>query len=200
MAATPAPTAPSSRVPARGWSAAATARPRSSAGAAAIEDRKRRARRRGHGRGDGPRAGQCATANQLPRGRLEVPERLHPRAPHESRRPRARYYMSVHAAEPALDWSLAPPVPARSPGARAVVLRSVSFTSDALSPPAGLRVPVVPRMPTRPAPADVPFLPPRPFAVVVPGTRAGTTGSSRTSTARVCRVWTTPPKLGSRRI
>ena len=49
----------------------------------------------------------------------------------------ARYYMSVHAAEPALDWSLAPPVPARSPEAR------VRSFSDALpaSPNAGSRVP-----------------------------------------------------------
>ena len=52
--------------------------------------------------------------------------------------PAARYYMSVHAAEPALDWSLAPPVPARSPEAR------VRSFSDALpaSPNAGSRVPV----------------------------------------------------------
>ena len=46
--------------------------------------------------------------------------------------------MSVHSAEPALDWSLAPPVPAQSPEAR---VRSFSGALPA-SPNAGLRVPV----------------------------------------------------------
>ena len=57
--------------------------------------------------------------------------------------PAARYYMSVHAAEPALDWSLAPPVPARSPEARVRSFsESLSPAAVARSPPAGLRVPV----------------------------------------------------------
>ena len=55
----------------------------------------------------------------------------------------ARYYMSVHAAEPALDWSLAPPVPARSPEARVRSFsESLSPAAATRSPPAGLRVPV----------------------------------------------------------
>ena len=38
--------------------------------------------------------------DQLLRRRLEVPERLHPRAAHERGRPAARYYMSVHWPSP----------------------------------------------------------------------------------------------------
>ena len=57
--------------------------------------------------------------------------------------PAARYYMSVHAAEPALDWSLAPPVPARSPEARVRSFsENLSPAAATRSPPAGLRVPV----------------------------------------------------------
>jgi hypothetical protein len=57
--------------------------------------------------------------------------------------PAARYYMSVHAAEPALDWSLAPPVPAQSPEARVRSFSETLSPSQATrSPPAGLRVPV----------------------------------------------------------
>ena len=57
--------------------------------------------------------------------------------------PAARYYMSVHSAEPALDWSLAPPVPARSPEARVRSFsENLSPAAATRSPPAGLRVPV----------------------------------------------------------
>ena len=57
--------------------------------------------------------------------------------------PAARYYVSVHSAEPALDWSLAPPVPAQSPEARVRSFsESLSPAAATRSPPAGLRVPV----------------------------------------------------------
>ena len=57
--------------------------------------------------------------------------------------PAARYYMSVHAAEPALDWSLAPPVPARSPEARVRSFsESLSPAAATRSPPAAARAPV----------------------------------------------------------
>ena len=57
----------------------------------------------------------------------------------------ARYYMSVHSADPILDWSLAPPVPPNSPEAcvRAFSCSLPPSPSAATrSPPAGARVPV----------------------------------------------------------
>ena len=85
------------------------------------------------------RDGQCATSliNYHADGsKFQNDFILVPLTSRDSRE--ARYYMSVHAAEPALDWSLAPPVPAQSPEAR------VRSFSDALpaSPNAGSRVPV----------------------------------------------------------
>ena len=57
--------------------------------------------------------------------------------------PAARYYMSVHSADPVLDWSLGPPVPPNSPEA---CVRAFSLPpSPSLatrSPPAGVRAPV----------------------------------------------------------
>ena len=126
------PTAPSSRARARGWNGAATARTRSSAGAAAPPGPETCARAvAAMGEPDGPRRPVRDVADQLPRGRLEVPVNdfiLVPLISQDSAA--ARYYMSVHAAEPILDWSLAPPCP------RARV-RSVRR-----SPNAGARVPV----------------------------------------------------------